>query len=237
METTGQWKPLKNRWKVDENQLKTQLSNNDFHFGPVKIQPFGSCSVGNRLRRTRQMRWWMRLFDFFGPKRNWVELVMPEEHILSITWNHETTILLLHQSYLEWNRSSDLDLRIFFSFSEEKFSLGWAALNSNFHSVFKKNEPITGLKRTLSISPHQATKRWSIHRLSWRVLLKRLPKIKIIVRKLCLWLFGISEIYSWGLSVLKSENQSVGLTMWISELRSVIFCVQEVRMWFTHMRH
>ena len=120
MNTSGQWKPLKNRWKVDENQLKTQLSNNDFHFGPVKIQPVGSCSVGNRLRRTRQMRWWMRLFDFFGPKRNWVELVMPEEHILSITWDHEKTILLLHQSYLEWNRSSDLDLRISFSFSEEK---------------------------------------------------------------------------------------------------------------------
>ena len=142
METTGQWKSLKNRWKVDENQLKTQHSNNDFHFGPVKIQPFGSCSVGNRLRRTRQMRWWMRLFDFFGPKRNWVELVMPEEHILSITWDHEKTILLLHQSYLEWNRSSDLDLRISFSFSEEKFSLGWAALNSNFHSVFKNNKQV-----------------------------------------------------------------------------------------------
>ena len=141
----------------------------------------------NRLRRTRQVRWWMRLFDFFGPKRNWVELVMPEEHILSITWNHETTILLLHQSYLEWNRSSDLDLRIFFSFSEEKFSLGWAALLRS--KQIQKKQPWTAMftqcskttnvlrvwKRTLSISPHQAIKRWSIPHLSWRVLLKRFP--------------------------------------------------------------
>ena len=179
-------KQVKSRWKPVENTAFEQW----FSFWACQNSTIRFMFGGKSFEENSPNEMMNATVWFFWPETQ-----------LSWISDARGTHFVNHLSYLEWNRSSDLDLRIFFSFSEEKFSLGWAALNSNFHSVFKKNEPITGLKRTLSISPHQATKRWSIHRLSWRVLLKRLPPNMNSV-----WLHVL--VFCYFLGRLKSCNRS-----------------------------
>ena len=145
----------------------------------------------------------------------------------------KTGLIVFHQHWpflwLSWQQSKTFVLPIW-----RKERVDWVCKLHSVKSVDKAKHVTNNLLLHLPVVVTE------------NILVPELTR-QLNFRNFCECCFSISnsvEKYkSFFISVLESKNQSVGLTMWIGEFRSInanrniIRTVRWVKLWLAHMRH